>query len=166
MGHQVCLYLTKNDEVALLATLSREANIELRRVVFFEENERVIAQLLQDFDRSSAEQQIAITSSESAMTLLYDTFPEGHTRLDLGESEVVEFSRSRVAGNQARPGRLWYRLDSRRGTKSDAFKKWARELFGFVKSSLSPIHGDGLDGYAGPELVELLRSKAVALSAW
>jgi hypothetical protein len=112
---------------------------------------------LSELGRYPTDVQIGLTVSQFLPSLLITKYPQGHSRLDLINSPVIEFHRCTQVGDMLRRGRFWYALDSINGKKSEAFKIWSNSVFRFLKKQLAKLDLPP-SSYAGPEAAEKLRA--------
>ena len=164
MGKQFEVYLTTNDERGLVEHLQRECHVLIYRTVYFTEVEREVPSLA-ELGKYPTDQQVGLTAPQFLDSLVTTTFKEGHTRLNLIYSPLIEFGRSEQIGDTIRPGRFWYQLEGLEGKKVDDFKKWASTVFRQVKQKLVPRPSQ-TESYLGEEAANLVESQRATLAAW
>jgi hypothetical protein len=162
MGHQFRVYLSQQDEAELVDVLRGQGGVLLFRPVYYNEDERMVA-TLSELGRYPTDQQLALTAPEFVAGLLTTTYPQGHNRLDLVNSPVIEYGRSKLKNQQLRPGRFWYQLDSTAGKKPEKFKKWAASVFRLLKKQLVKVESP-LESYVGREATEKAAAGEVELT--
>jgi hypothetical protein len=156
MGHQFQVYLTKDDENGVVSALQAQFGVMIFRPVFYTDEERTVA-ALSELGRYPTDVQLALTAPQFVRALLFTKFQQGHTRLDLGNSPIIEFGRCTQHNDVLRRGRFWYKLDSIHGKKSEDFKKWSSSIFRFLKKELVKLDAPPAS-YAGWEAAEKLRA--------
>jgi hypothetical protein len=156
--------MTQNDESSLVSTLRSEFEVVVMRPVYYSDEDRVV-DTLPDFDCSPTDRQLALTSAEFIDRVVVTRFPKGHTRIDLINSSVIEFTRCKIDGRNLRPGRFWYQLQAKEATKSVEFKKWSAKIFRFIKRSLVKLE-TSLESYSGQEAEAQSKEGELELTAW
>lgn len=156
MGRQFHVYLTKDDEIDLVSALQAQFGVKILRPVFYADEERIVADL-SELGRHPTDAQIALTALQFVPSLLFTKYPQGHSRLDLVNSSVIEFGRCTQDGDVLRRGRFWYALDSLHGNKPKGFRVWGSAVFRFLKKQLVNLNLSP-PGYAGRQADEMLRA--------
>jgi hypothetical protein len=163
MGHQFRVYLTQQDEANLISNLQTNFEIVLLRPVFFKDSEKTVDSL-SELGRYPTDGQVGLTRPAFLEALQISKFPAGHSRIDLGNSPIIEFRRSIVDKELIRPGRFWYKIDSLSGPKSGDFKAWSGSVFRFLKNSLVKVSAP--NSYAGKQAADKFKSGEAKMAEW
>lgn len=152
MGHQIQVFLSAQDEVDLISDLQQDFGAILIRPVYYKDDEQAVASL-SDLGMYPTDCQLGLAGSEFLGELAVTRFPEGHFRVDLINSPVIQYNRGSCLSAQAIPGRFWYQLEAKDGEKSAGFQSWSASIFRFLKKRLAKLDSPA-QSYAGAEVAE------------
>lgn len=162
MSKQVQVFLTAADEESLFNALRDEHELVLARSVYWSDAERFVASLA-ELGKYPTDQQIGLTSPSFLPDLLVTSYTQGHTRLDLINSPVIEFTRCQSAPGRLHRGRFWYQLPSRDASKGDEFKLWVQSVFRSLRQHLTSIQTP-IEALIGPEALAQVNDGLINLT--
>lgn len=161
MSKQVQVFLTTEDEANLFHSLSKEHDLLLARSVYWADDEQFVSSPAQ-LGAYPTDQQIALTLPSFRTGLLVTAYSEGHKRLDLINSPVIEFDRCRIGTRRVRCGRFWYQLESSDAEKGEEFKLWVRSFWQSLQRHLTSIQ-QPIRALIGSEALSLANGKQIDL---
>jgi hypothetical protein len=175
MGKQVQFYMTHEDEKNFLASISDLAPVRLDYQTFTEPSHMELESFVPvghcggnfhpNYFRNA---HLCLVNATLGTPPKVDSYPQHSYRsIDLAESEVVEFTRCKLAKGQYKPsriwlssGRLWFAEQTMHGRKSDAFIKWANSLLKWVRRH---YERDARGNYVAPNALELSKAGKLQL---
>lgn len=164
MGQEVRLFLTEADENALITSLPNTQQLVILRVVWLKEEDRLITSMSQ-LGLYPTDGQLVFALPDQSSSLVTIKYPDGHVRIDIGDSNVIEYSRSMIDGNKLRPGRLWYQPKGPMGKKPKEFLQWAKSVLALAKRHLVAVD-EPIQAFAGSHAIEKMRTSELEFTSW
>lgn len=151
--------MTHEDERRFLVSADNLSPLKIIHNTFADESKMEVLSL-QPVDTLGTNANLSLVNAAN-MRIQYEFFPSsGNYRVNLVESEVVQFNRCKPIKTWLANGRLWFEEKSRQGKKSAAFSKWANSLLNWVRNNYER-HGN--QNFVGPNALELARAGKLKL---
>lgn len=152
--------MTHEDENAFIDAIRQFGPLTITHSSFANKS-RMEVTLLQPIGVVSADSNLVLVNSRDSSGIMTEHFPTtGIHCVDLMESEVVQFNRSRLINSWLASGRLWYEEDASNHKKSKAFLTWAKTLFEWIRTNYTR----NVDGeFIGQNAFDLAKSGRLQL---
>lgn len=162
MGVEIRFFMDSTDEQLLLEQLVCCFDVKLLQVVASDESCRRIMDIP---GKLGSVRQYAMSMGTSISEFSTITYDEGHVRIDLGKSNVIDYKRSFLDGEKLRPGRFWYEKRGPTGLKPAEFTAWANRIFKYVRSVLTPVF-EPIEAFAGKSALASIERRNVVPTSW
>jgi hypothetical protein len=164
MGHEIRFYTTEIDENALVASLRSKQGLVILRTVCLKEEERIVTDLSK-LGAFPTDNQLVLGTTDHLADFVTMTYPEGHVRIVIPKSNVIEFSRSVYDGTKLRPGRLWYQPKGPSTKKPKEFLQFAKSVFTLAKQNLVAVD-EPIEALAGCQAIEKKLRGELVFTSW
>lgn len=160
MGKQITFFMTHEDEKNFLEAIRRLGPVKVIYNTFADES-RMEIPFLQPIGTTANDANLSLVNPSIAASIKRQFYQsQSYHCVDLAESEVVQFNRSKSVNTWLANGRLWFDEKSKAGRKSAAFLKWANALLKWVQKN---YHRDNTGHYVGPHARQMSNEGRIRL---
>jgi len=160
MGKQITFFMTQEDEKDFLEAIRQLGPVKIVHNTFADESKMKI-QFLPPVGTSANDANLSLLNIKAGTAIKHNYYPsQGHYCIDLAESEVVQFNRSKPLKRWLVNGRLWFDENCDMGKKSAGFLQWANSLLKWVRKNYQK---DSAGHFVGPHALRLAKGGKLQL---